>query len=92
MKTKIIYILAENFARKKVAKTLLKNVIRKASKNRIDEDLRVKRTLFASRSSESPCADAIAVDAFSMAVAIRNFTLVVLELTLQTFPAWKKMM
>ena len=44
-------------------------------------------TLFACVSGESPRAEALSIDALSVAVAICHLALVVTELALQTLPA-----
>ena len=76
-------IVRKNFIHKRCSKTSLEKSVVNLKKGR---KLKIERTLFACRSSESPSADAITVDAFAVTVAIRYFTLVVLELALQTFP------
>ena len=48
-------------------------------------------TLFTRRSSESSSANAVAIDTLAVAVTVSNFTLIMLQLALQTFPAYKKM-
>ena len=46
--------------------------------------------MFTRGSGESSGADAVAVDALPVAVAVGHLALVVLQLTLETFPAWNE--
>ena len=46
--------------------------------------------MFTRGSGESSGADAVAVDALPVAVAVGHLALVMLQLTLETFPAWNE--